>query len=239
MKTEKKCRGTGKALGHGCGKMVPVEMFGKANRKYGIGISCGCWQNWLINTQEGSEHIQKNAIASKRKNEKQAQQEWNETKRRKRPYTHYKENKKALNDEIQKLARMIDARYGHTTCIDCGRPFGNQIDGGHFHSKGSNPSIRLNLHNIHSQRSECNQNGLGGGRERGYMIGLEQRYGKEYAEMVDTEIVRKYPYIGLKEQDIADKLKLVRKLVREFETFQFKDAIHAREQLNQIIGIYK
>ena len=69
--------------------------------------------------------------------------------------------KQYLQNEINKLARMIDAKFGYVTCIDCDRKFGKQIDGGHFISVGANASLRFNLHNIHSQASNCNQNGIG------------------------------------------------------------------------------
>jgi hypothetical protein len=145
--------------------------------------------------------------------------------------------KKMLQDEINKLARMIDNRF-ELMCIDCGKPFGNQQDGGHFKSVGSNASIRFNLHNIHSQKSDCNKNGLGGGRERQYYDGLINRYGKDYAEFVDIELQKNYKYLGLKNHEIPEKLKIVRGIIRDFETYVFDNPKHAREVLNKIIGIY-
>jgi len=228
----KPCKGTGKAIGSGCGEKAQV-------RKYGLCMKC--YPSWLYGTEEGNKVVEKHRIGSKKKTEDQQTKEWNETKKAKRPYTHYKENKKALGSEIQKLARLIDIKYGHNTCIDCGQPFtqAQDRDGGHFKSKGSNESIRYNLHNIHSQKSNCNRNGLGGGKERQFFIGLVARYGAEYAQLVDTGLQQKYKYIGLKQADYPEKLAIVRKLIRDLDTFQFENAYQAREQLNQIIGIYK
>jgi hypothetical protein len=57
--------------------------------------------------------------------------------------------------------------------------------------------------------------------------------------MVDIGLQAKYKYIGLKENEIADKLAIVRKLIRDFDTFKLNDGAHARDLFNSIIGIYK
>ena len=44
----KKCKGNGKAKGHGCGKMVKAKF-----RKYGLGMECKCYHKWLLNTDIG------------------------------------------------------------------------------------------------------------------------------------------------------------------------------------------
>jgi len=146
--------------------------------------------------------------------------------------------KKILQDEINKLARMIDNSFS-LKCIDCGKDYGQQQDGGHFKSVGSNASLRFNLHNIHSQKSDCNQNGLGGGRERQYYQGLIDRYGVEYAEMVDLQLQQKYKYIGLKSNEIPEKTKIVRSIIKNFETYRFESPYMAREMFNKLIGIYR
>jgi len=48
-----------------------------------------------------------------------------------------------------------------------------------------------------------------------------------------------YPKIKLLDFEVVDKLKIVRKLIRDFDTFQFEDARQARNQFNQIINIYQ
>lgn len=163
--------------------------------------------------------------------------EWARERKEALPRLYPRKYKGYLDTECQKLARMIDNKFNYN-CIDCDRPFGKQQDGGHFNSKGKNRSLAWNLHNIHSQRSECNCNGLGGGRERQYYDGLIKRYGAQYAEMVDIGLQAKYKYIGLKENEIADKLAIVRKLIRTFDTFKLKDGAHARDLFNKIINIY-
>ena len=146
--------------------------------------------------------------------------------------------KNELAKACQMLARMIDHRFNFP-CIDCEKSYGNQVDGGHFNSKGSNITIAYNLHNIHSQKSDCNQNGLGGGRRLEYYRGLVKRYGQWYADYVDTGLQNEYKLIKLSPQEVFEKLTLVRALIRTFDTFQFTDGIAAREQMNALIGIYK
>lgn len=145
------------------------------------------------------------------------------------------DHQKALQAEINKLARAIDLKFGFDKCIDCDRPFGNQTDGAHYHSIGSNPSVRYNLHNVHSARSECNR--IEDHHVRGYMLGIEDRYGKEYFDMVEG-LPRKYPEIKLSPQEIYDTLAVVRKLNRELSKMPLKDSIQARSRLNKMIGIY-
>lgn len=150
--------------------------------------------------------------------------------------THSKEHKKSLQNEINKLARMIDAKFGYG-CIDmCGKPYGKQIDGAHYHSRGGNCSLRYNLHNIHSADSQCNC--YSDKHKGGYYVGLEIRYGCEYRDLVAEGLPIKYKELKLSNQEIYEKLAIVRKLIRDFKTFDFKNGRAARESFNNIIGIY-
>jgi hypothetical protein len=154
-----------------------------------------------------------------------------------RPDTHLKENKKALQDEINKLAKLIDSTFGLESCIDCDKHFGkNQIHGAHYHDVGGNSTLRYNLHNIHSSLGYCNK--YDNNHHSGYTLGLEKRYGKEYLEMVEG-LPLQYEYIKLTSIEVAEKLKIVRKLIRDFHTFDFIGSWSARKQLNLMIGIYK
>ena len=148
-----------------------------------------------------------------------------------------KENKKYLQNEVNKLARMIDTKFNFVTCIDCNKPFGKQIDAAHYHSIGSNSSLRFNLDNLHSAKSDCNK--YSNQHISGYKLGLMERYGKQYAEYVISELPLKYPLIKLNSSEVYEKLSLVRKLIRDFNTFDFTDSLQARRQLNNIIDIYK
>lgn len=162
--------------------------------------------------------------------------EWTKEKAQLKISTHTKEYKKALQNEINKLSRMIDAKFNNITCIDCNKTFGKQIDAAHFHSTGSNSSLRYHLDNLHSAKSDCNQ--YSNKHISGYKLGLIDRYGKVYAEYVIEQLPLMYPLLKLTNNEIYEKLAIVRKLVRDFDTFKFDNALMARLQLNKIIGIY-
>jgi hypothetical protein len=166
------------------------------------------------------------------------QKKWNLKKELVRPLTHSKETKLELQSLINKLARLIDNKFEYFSCIDCQKDMGIHIDGGHYISVGSNATLRFNLHNIHAQKRGCNRDERQGSRNVGYYKGLINRYGKEYADFVDNGLQEKYKYLGLKNEEVYQTVKIVRGIIKNFDTYDFKDALHARDQLNIIIGIY-
>ena len=142
-----------------------------------------------------------------------------------------------LQDEVNRLARMIDEHYNYTNCIDCGKHMGKQIHGAHYHPVGGNSSLRYNLHNIHSAKSECNK--YSPDHKQGYANGILNRYGIFYRDII-LQLPLKYKHIKLMDGEHFDKLKIARKLIREFKTHvqNIDSAIQAREYFNQQLGIY-
>lgn len=140
-----------------------------------------------------------------------------------------------LQKAVNQLARKIDEHFSFN-CIDCNKPFNELIDAAHLHNSQGNENIRFNLHNLHSARRHCNF--YNSEHKVGYRVGLEQRYGKEYLEMVEN-LGLKYPHIGLNHVEISEKLAIVRKLIRDFDTFILTDGSQARTMFNKIIGIYE
>lgn len=146
------------------------------------------------------------------------------------------ENRNALQREINKLSRMIDEKFEYSTCIDCGKSFGAQKDAAHYHDMSTNRGIRYHLSNLHTSRSDCNQ--YSSKHKVGYKVGLENRYGTAYLEYVEN-LQFEYRNIKLSAFEIVEKLALVRKIIRNFDTFQFESSLIARNQLNNMIAIYK
>lgn len=144
--------------------------------------------------------------------------------------------KNILQDEINKLARLIDNKF-KLSCISCGTTNNVQYAGGHRISVGACTSIRYNLHNI---RKQCNKNcnKEKSGNPDGYDEGLIKRHGKEYKDYVKYELRKMYDYVDLGSLDYTEKIKVVRKLIRDFDTFDLKDSIQARNMFNSLIGIY-
>lgn len=195
-----------------------------------------CWKT-DCKTIEAMEKLEKKKKADEKKRNAETK-DWKKRQKKMDIEVNPKKYRSYMNDEVQKLSRLIDKKCGIETCIDCGITFGKQVDGGHFHSKGANATLSWNLHNLHSQASHCNRNGLGGGKALGYYEGLQSRYSKEYADYVRYDLVRLYPSINLSNKEVYEKLKVVRKLNREIDTYQFTDPIKARTMFNKIIGIY-
>lgn len=210
----------------GCGESFVATFIGQkwVNQQHRI--------NWLLNTEEGQNEVNKAKAKAKKKVEKEER----EKDRKLLPIVHEKKYKKLLQQEINKLSRMIDAKFGFVTCIDCNKPFGNQIDAAHYNGVGSNHSIRYNLHNLHSAKSDCNQ--YSDKHKQGYTIGLKERYGEKYLELVEG-LPLKYKYIKLTSMEVFVKLKIVRGLVKNFDTFQSESGIAMRDMFNKIIGIYE
>ena len=110
-----------------------------------------------------------------------------------------------------------------------------RFDAGHCFSVKSHSDIRFNLHNIHKQNSEANQRH---GGDANYINGLIKRYGEDYTKMV-LGLPLKYKGIGkekFKIQNIKNeylpKAREVKRLMQKGQTF-------TRDEVNQIIGIYK
>jgi hypothetical protein len=166
---------------------------------------------------------------------KKEQKAWNQRKKGLRIEVPKKSNTQKLQEEINRLSRVIDSKY-HYNCIDCGKPFGKQVDASHFHNVGSHQAARFNLHNVHSSKSDCNQ--YHAGRKETYIIGLHERYGYEYAIFVRDEL-KLIEHPKLSDQDKIEKIALIRRILREIdEVLPFINGKVARDYYNGLIGIY-
>lgn len=87
-------------------------------------------------------------------------------------------------------------------CICCGLPLhsgsiGGEFDCGHYRSVGSAPHLRFDERNAHGQRKQCNR--YGAGRAVDYRIGLVNRYGSRFVELIEADQTpRKYTIEELK-----------------------------------------
>lgn len=164
-------------------------------------------------------------------------QAWKKDKQILKVETHSKEYRSTFQNEVNKLSRMIDESFGFTNCIDCDKDLsGHQIDACHLISRKKNSSLRWNLHNLHSGHNHCNF--YNERHESNYKKGLEKRYGKEYKEMVENLPIQ-FKEAKISNLEVFEKLKIVRGLIRHFNTYEFESATQARTSFNNIIGIYK
>lgn len=159
-----KCKGTHKDT-YGLGCRTEQE-----ERRLGLGIDCGCWRDFLL-SPKGKERIKRHSIRAKKKVAKEKKAE------KKNKENELVDWSKKLVVKMQEIARLIDAGQ---PCLARGNHPG-QMHGGHVFSKGSNPTMKFNLHNIHRQGAQSNhfQNDDGLLRE-----GLINEYGQDYYEFL-------------------------------------------------------
>ena len=141
--------------------------------------------------------------------------------------------KNELQDEINLIARLIDKDL---PCLAKGK-YANQMHGGHIFSRGSNPTIRYCLHNIHRQSAQSNhfQNEDGLLRE-----GLVKEYGQDYMDFISE--LRKAPSLNYTNEDFHEFTKkarlVVSKLKKLDKTYTLEKRIELRNQINIELGIY-
>ena len=168
---EKPCKGTGKAKGHGCGKMV-------LERVYGLGKYC-CYKSWLLNTPEGKERINKATLKATKPRRELEQAE----------------KQRIANKSMSSLLlylRDICHEYIRTRdkgkpCISCGCQWHSDFQAGHYKKAELISSLKFDERNINGQCVKCNIRK--DGNIEGYRIGLIERYGSKYLEELDKEAV--------------------------------------------------
>lgn len=190
----KKCKGTGIAKGHGCGQM-------KTRRRYGLGMDC-CFAEWLYNTPEGKEKMNKSIIKATA-TRKSLEQAIEEKKRRNKLTDH-------LNNTKTVVHQMVRERDRGLPCISCGVPYSIDFQAGHCFASGDYNSIRFHFDNIHGQCGKCNL--LKDGNESEYRLRLSKRIGSERFKNlvmlagVDKKTTKKWT---------RDELHMIRKEAKE------------------------
>lgn len=196
----KPCKGTGLALGWGCGKKTLY-------RTYGLGKMC-CYPDWLLNSENGKIVLEKARIKAKKDVEK------SNKKKEKQKFKKIKESLKTLSD-YKKEARLVFQKWirerdKNKPCISCSSNTSNLWDGGHYLKAELYSGLIFNEDNVHKQCRKCNR--FLGGNELNYRKGLIERYGVKFVEdlesIADENRVKKYT----KEELIEIKKKYQTKL---------------------------
>jgi len=203
----KECRGTGKAKGYGCKAHLPKVKYNKINHVYGLGKSCGCYGNWLLNTEEGKKKS-KLAIQKATRQRRDIEQARGARKDRR---SHAKELQKTQR-LVNKFVRLRDRGK---PCISSGIPYLPDFDAGHLFSVKQYAGLRFDLDNIHGQ--SINANRFKEGDEVNYLINLKHRIGEKRAQAL-VERAQEYRKNGrrfsipeLKEiqEDIKQRIKKI------------------------------
>ena len=196
------------------------------------GMCNPCYYKWLYGTDEGRLMVSKALEKARKAIERKAKKEVREAKQKAKllDSSYYK---KLLQDEVQKIARLID--YG---CKCLARDaYAKQMHGGHVLSRGAFPSCSFNLHNIFTQSAASNhwQNDDGLMKE-----GLIRTFGSEYADFNNS--LKQTPTLNYSPSDFKEKYQLARKITSELKTLKIvrtpEQRIQLRNEINLRLGIY-
>jgi hypothetical protein len=162
-------------------------------------------------------------------------------KKEKERLTNWKEHIKTKSDwesDLQKvinaIVRKIDRNH---LCISSRKRLVGKFDAGHFYSVGSNPTLRFNLFNIYGQTVYSNQHKSGD--IHNYRIGLEETFGKEHIDFIDS-MPSKYKLLNLTIEDIKESLTEAKKCLKLATNGTCNsDRLEQRQKFNEMIGIYK
>lgn len=225
----RKCKGTGRAEGIGCGKLIKEH-------KFGVGIDC-CYRIWLITTSEGAKEIQKVAERAKKKVEaKKRADDYKEKVKRNLDIMSAEEyRRKILQPSINLIARLIDLGQ---PCISTGNLKG-KMSGGHYVAAGDNRTLCYNLHNVFIQSFHSNHHKSGS--ILNYQDGLISTYGLEYFTYIQS--LRKHPKMTLSKVrmiEVNNRAKeIIKELNKENKTRNSEERIDTRNKINNRLGIYK
>lgn len=166
----KKCKGTGKAIGHGCGKL-------NTYRAFGLGKECRCYQTWLLSSDEGKEYLGKITLKITAPRESLEKAEKQDKDRKKLSYL--------LVNVRNTFHEYIRLRDEGKNCISCGVPWNSNFQAGHFYPAGKYSNLKFDEKNTSGQCKQCNL--LKEGNESGHRSGILQRYGEEYLSYLDEK----------------------------------------------------
>lgn len=219
----KKCRGIGVAIkAIGCGQL-------KLGRKFGLCPKC--YKEWLLNTPEGQKKIEAAKIKAVKKvkieidkKAKYDKQKWINAN------TDFKSK---LQIKVNVIVRLLDAGL---PCL-AREKHANQMHAGHVYSRGSNPSMRYNLHNIHRQSAQSNHYQSDDLKMR---EGLIREYGQDYMDFVDQ--LKQTRPIKLTQDDYIKSFNIAthieKTLKKENRTYSLEERIQKRNDINIKLNIY-
>ena len=175
----KKCKGTGKASGYGCGKLTKF-------RVYGLGKSC-CYASWLYTSENGKVILNK-ALNKATEPRKELNKLKKETKERKGLTSLILSTVKICHDYIRK-------RDEGKPCISCGTPYKSDFDAGHFYPAGKYSNLKFNEFNINGQCIKCNR--FNNGNESDYRLNLPLRIGEDNFKKIN-DLAKEYKKMSFK-----------------------------------------
>lgn len=176
----KKCKGTGKSKGSGCGKIISyTERNGLKTykSKYGLGYQCGCFSDWLLNSDHGKKIL--NTTIKKVKEPRERLEKAKEESKQNKSISYL------IKNTVNICHSFIRLRDKGKPCISCGEPWHSSFQAGHFYKAENYSTLKFNELNINGQCQGCNlyQNG----NESKYRTGFIKRYSKGLLDLLDSK----------------------------------------------------
>lgn len=218
------CKGTGKAKGHGCGDKKLMHRYG---------LCKDCFATWLYGTPQGLDTLRRNTLKAKEDVKKDTERRYKQKRKIEKESILKKSYfETQLQTEINTIVRLIDNDMG---CISCGHgwetPWKRQAHAGHYHSVGSDPTLRFNLQNIYKQCSICNNWKSANLLE--YNKGIIAVYGEDHLEVIQT-LQARHKELHLSREDLKELVLKARKIKKDI----LAGKTYSREQINHILNIY-
>ena len=173
----------------------------------------------------------------KAEKEKQRAKQWQKEKKVIKESLKTKSSyKDDLQYEINQIIKYIDK---NVNCISSGRPLKESRNSGHIYAVGGNDTLRFNLDNIYNQSISDNKDK--GGKPLEALEGIKEMYGINQYNLV-LGLKAKYKYLGLSIEDLKDKIKIARQIVKELQkadlTYSANVRLELRKKYNERLGIY-
>lgn len=158
---KKKCKGTGKAKGYGCGDETYHRVYGLCKKK--------CYPDWLLSSEQGKIMLQKATLkATKpRKDLEKAERLYKESKRL----------PEALKQTQIVFNEYIRLRDRFKPCISSNVPWKPDFDAGHLFTVKQYTELRFDEDNVHGQSIGDNRFKEGNFDE--YITNLTTRIGQD------------------------------------------------------------
>jgi hypothetical protein len=176
----KKCKGQGKTKGYGCGVKLPFTSrngIKSYKSKYGLGLNCGCFSDWLLNSNQGKEILTKTI--------KSVQRPRIELEKAKEENKKNKSLSYLIQNTVNVCHEYIRLRDKYKPCISCNESWHDEFQAGHFYKAELYSSLKFEEKNINGQCKGCNLHKEG--NESGYRVGFIKRYSKGELDLLDSK----------------------------------------------------
>jgi len=191
---EKKCKGTGKAKGHGCGYNTMVRHYG---------LCTGCYRAWLLNTPEGQEKVFKSTLRASVKVKTDKRKEFKELKEQ------HKSIAKLIQEARTPFQQWIRKRDANLKCVSCGKD-SETWDAGHYYKAEIYTGLIFDERNVNKQCVYCNQ--WLDGNEGNYRHRLVSKFGSDWMFKLDEDAIKLKSYKFTRDELISIKKKYQEKL---------------------------